>query len=85
MTASSRPRPTLVSLPKATPGTLVEVTTPEGFSVQVSIPMNVAPGDQFSVQYWADGSKCPAVQLYGTTTHTYNIYIIYSNILYIII
>ena len=51
MTASSRPRPTLVSLPKATPGTLVEVTTPEGFSVQVSIPMNVAPGDQFSVQY----------------------------------
>ena len=37
--------------PKATPGTLVEVTTPEGFNVQVSIPMNVGPGDQFSVQY----------------------------------
>eukprot|EP00435_Cladocopium_sp_Y103_P074476 s164_g49.t1 len=46
------PRTFMVQCPKgATPGTLVEVTTPEGFSVQVSVPMNVAPGDQFSVQY----------------------------------
>ena len=45
------PQPHWAGDTKATPGTLVEATTPEGFSVQVSIPMNVGPGDQFAVQY----------------------------------
>eukprot|EP00434_Breviolum_minutum_P017861 symbB.v1.2.015759.t3/scaffold1187.1/size155418/8 len=49
---SQAPKTFMVQCPQgALPGTLLEVATPDGSKVQVTVPPGVAEGQQFSVQY----------------------------------
>lgn len=37
--------------PNVSPGDILKVTSPDGFDVQVSVPLGIGPGQQFAVSY----------------------------------